>query len=156
FHVTGVQTCALPISAASSQGAVYLGILRGEEDGVTADQQLMIGTNDRRFHSFGVQTLARHEAYVGPVESRLELGLRLHGDVVRRLHTEDPYAMRGGRLERADGPRETTLDSLTEAQALAVHAHEDLRYGRFHVLPGFRVEAVRTAAGSPATGTVDP
>src|SRR5690606_40668420 len=84
FHVTGVQTCALPISAASSQGAVYLGILRGEEDGVTADQQLMIGTNDRRFHSFGVQTLARHEAYVGPVESRLELGLRLHGDVVRR------------------------------------------------------------------------
>lgn len=138
------------------QGAVFLGILRGSEDGVTADQQLMIGTNDRTFHNFGLQSTARHQGWLGSVESRLELGLRLNGNLVRRLHTEHPYEMRDGALVRIDGRTETQVDSLTVAQALAAHVHEDLRFGRLHVLPGMRLEVVRSWAGAPGEGPVDP
>lgn len=139
----------------AGQAAVYVGILQGTEDSVSADHTLLIGTNDRSFHSYGVQTVARHGVGTGAVRSELELGLRLHGDQVRRLHTEEPWVMRGGRLEQA-GQEDTTLHSLAEAQALAAHVHEDLRLGRLHLLPSGRLEIIRTAVGTPGQGTGDP
>ena len=38
----------------SGQGAVFLDVLKGEQDSST-DQRLLIGTNDRQFHSYGWQ-----------------------------------------------------------------------------------------------------
>ena len=135
------------------QGAVYMAILRGEEDSASADQQLWIGTNDRSFHSYGLQSDLRWTVVGDTVESVFETGFRLHGDDVLRLHTEDPYDMRDGAPERAEGDRVTTTDSDATARALSLHAHEDLGIGRVHVLPGARVEVVQTAlqdVGGPA------
>ena len=129
---------------AGGQAAVFLAILRGEEDSSTPAQQLMVGTNDRRFHAFGVQSSARWERNAEHVGSTLEAGVRLHGDVVDRLHTEDPHEMRSGRLEDSGDPDLTTVDSRATAEALAVFIHEDLRLGRVHVLPGARMETIRT------------
>lgn len=135
------------------QGAVYMAILRGEEDSASADQQLWIGTNDRRYHAYGVQSDLRWTVVGDTVESVFETGVRLHADDVLRLHTEDPYDMRGGRPQRATGDRVTTTDSDAAARALALHAHEDLGIGRVHLLPGARLEVVQTSlqdAGGPA------
>lgn len=123
------------------QAAVYLAILRGEED--TTDQVLRVGTNARTFHSFGVQSTAAWTVPGETVSSRLELGARLHGDHVKRLHSEVGHGMKGGELVDLGEGTETTLDSIASAQALAVHAHEDLRIGELHLLPGARLEVVR-------------
>jgi len=123
----------------SGQAAVYMAWLRGEED---TDSGLRIGTNDRRFHSFGVQSTAAWSRPGEDLSSRLELGVRLHMDHVRRLHTEVDHGMVEGVLQPA-GEQVTTLDSVATAQALALHAHEDLRIRNLHVLPGARVEVVR-------------
>ena len=141
----------------SGQAAVFLAILRGEEDTATTDQQLMIGTNDRRFHAFGVQSTARWEVNTERVGSTLEAGARLHGDIVDRLHTEDPHEMRGGRLTDGGGPDLTTMDSRATAEALAVFVHEDLRLGGVHVLPGARLETIRTQldVAADSAGAVD-
>jgi Fe(3+) dicitrate transport protein len=128
----------------TGQAAVFLAILRGEEDTSTADQQLMIGTNDRTFHAFGVQSAARWEVNQEKVGSTFEAGVRLHGDIVDRLHTDDPHEMRSGRLQDSGDPDLTTMDSRATAEALALFVHEDLRLGRVHVLPGARVETIRT------------
>jgi Fe(3+) dicitrate transport protein len=128
----------------SGQAAVFLAILRGEEDSATADQQLMIGTNDRSFHAFGVQSTARWEVNTERVGSALEAGARLHGDIVDRLHTEDPHEMRAGRLTDSGDADLTNMDSRATAEALAVFVHEDLRIGGVHLLPGARLEAIRT------------
>lgn len=128
----------------TGQGAVFLSILRGEEDSSTAEQQLMIGTNDRRFHAGGLQSLLRWEIPGEAVGNELEAGLRLHVDDVSRLHTEDPHDMVSGRLVPTGDPRETLLDSRAGAQALAAHVHDDLRLGSTHVIPGARLEVVRT------------
>ncbi len=124
--------------------AVYADILRGEADSSSAGEVLQVGTNDRSFHSFGLQTVAHWRATAGPVRSQLELGLRLHGDVVDRLHTEDPFDMRAGTLVPTGGDRLTLLDTVSFAQALAAHVHEDLAIGPLRLLPGVRVEVVRT------------
>ncbi len=126
------------------QGAVFLAILRGEEDSQSPDQQLMIGTNLRRFHSAGVQSTVAWSLPGEAVSSRLELGLRLHQDLVWRLHSEDAHEMRSGELVDAGDEVVVTRDSQAVAQALALHAHEELRIGQVHLLPGARLEVVRT------------
>ena len=135
----------LQLADPAGQSAVYLGILRGEEDSATDDQNLIIGTNDRRFHSFGVQSQARWRQYGETWSSTLTGGVRLHGDIVDRLHTEAPMAMRQGQLASIGADTETTLDSHATARALAAHLHEDLRLGGLHLLPGARLEVVQTA-----------
>jgi Fe(3+) dicitrate transport protein len=127
------------------QSAVYTAILRGEEDSTTEDQVLLIGTNDRRFQNVGLQSTARWSAYGDRASSTLEGGVRLHFDDVHRLHTEDPYDMLGGELVRRDEPTQTTTDSQAQALALAAHLHEDLNFGDWNVLPGVRMEVVRTS-----------
>jgi Fe(3+) dicitrate transport protein len=130
----------------AGQAAVFTAILRGEEDSATSDQTLQIGTNDRRYHSFGLQSVARWRTSTAKVASQLELGLRVHGDVVDRLHTEDPFLMRSGALVPEGGPTATTLDAHTGALALAAHVHEDLGIGPLRLLPGLRAEVIRTTA----------
>lgn len=138
------------------QPGVYLAILRGEEDSLTPDQTLQIGTNDRTFHNGGLQSTLRVESDGEKVGNRLEVGVRAHVDAVRRLHTEDPFAMTSGSLVATGADTLVLLDSVTEARALAAWIHDDLELGPVHLVPGFRYELIRTAAGTPETGVVDP
>lgn len=126
-------------------GSIYLGILRGDEDSVTNGQRLRIGTNDRHLTAFGVQSNARWRVRTDRIDSQLDAGVRIHGDVVGRVHTEIPYDMIGGELHVA-GVQQTTLDSFATATAVAMHLHEDLQIGGTHLLPGVRSETVWTTS----------
>ncbi len=133
------------LQSPEGERAVFLAILRGDEDSTSPAQRLQIGTNDRQFASTGVQSRLRWRADVPGVTSRFEAGVRLHHDRVRRLHTEDPHDMRSGRLVPAEAPELTLLDSDTRATALAAYVHEDLELGgRVHLVPGLRVESIGT------------
>ena len=37
---------------------------------------------------------------MAPLRSRLEVGIRVHGDVVNRVHSEQPYRMVAGEMQR--------------------------------------------------------
>jgi Fe(3+) dicitrate transport protein len=142
--------------ASGGQAEVYMAILEGEEDSSSADQLLMKGSNDRDFQSYGVQTVAHHRMGEGAIMNELELGLRLHIDQVRRLHTESPYEMTAGQLVAADGETVSTLDSHNSAHAVAAHLHNDLSLGPLRILPGLRYERIQTASGTTGTGPIDP
>lgn len=135
------------------QAAVFLDILRGDEDTTTSEQILLRGTNHRTFHNGGVQGRVEVRTGEGQVENTLELGARIHQDWVHRDHDEEPWAMMGGLLERADGPIETTTDRYSVAQALAVHVHDRLRLGRVELVPGMRTEVVQTREDDVLNGT---
>ena len=141
----GLDVHGLMQEPVSGQSAVFLDILRGDEDSVTEEQALQIGTNLRHFHSFGVQSRVNWTLQTQRVDNTLELGVRLHGDHVQRLHTEDSHWMQSGSLVATETPTDTTLDSIAQAHALAAHAHNELAVGAFRVLPGVRLEAVRTS-----------
>lgn len=134
----------------SGLGAVYLAILRGEADSSSDDERLLIGTNDRRFYSGGLQSVARWQLGADePVGARAEFGVRVHHDAVARLHTEDAYDMRDGVLVSSGLDTVTNVDLDTTATALAAHTHWDIRMRRLHVEPGLRVEHVRTTYDNP-------
>lgn len=139
---------------AFGQAGVYQAILRGEADTASPDQVLMIGTNDRRFHAFGVQSVATWSVAGDRLASKLETGLRLHGDLVDRVHTEDPTAMTDGALVPTGDARLVLLDQQSAAFALAAHVAEDLMIGDLRVLPGVRVEAIRGIATDAGAATV--
>lgn len=131
---------------AGGQAGVYQAILRGDVDSGSDAQLLKITTNDRRFHAFGVQSVGAWSVAGDTVASKLEVGVRLHGDVVDRLHTSVLHAMTGGHLVATDAAPIVALDSLTTAFAAAGHVQEDLLIGDLRLLPGARVEAIRGTA----------
>ncbi|MEE2750108.1 MAG: TonB-dependent receptor, partial [Myxococcota bacterium] len=141
----GTDLHALLQKEPGGQAEVLLAILRGEENSETPGQLLQIGTNEREFHSYGLQTTARWrmEPMGENVRSVLEGGVRIHGDHVRRLHTEDPHAMLEGVLEATGTETITMLDSEATAHALALHLHEELSIRDLHIFPGARLEVVR-------------
>lgn len=140
----------------AGQAAVFEAILRGEEDSASPEQTIQLGTNDRTFHSGGVQSVARIRVVKGAVTSQTEIGLRLHYDEVRRLHTEDPFDMQSGRMVATGGGTLTLLDSHTTALAFAGHVHEDLGIGPVRLIPGARVEVIRTTSEDGAAEPQDP
>lgn len=144
-------------SSGDGAAAVYLALLDGTRDSADASQQLMIGTNDRRFTSGGVLAVAHHRAAGRGWSHALEVGLKAELDDAWRLHTQDPYDLVQGRpIPVADAETEVTLDAATEAFAVAPHVSEDLALGPLHLQPGARLEVVRAASGTRETGPVDP
>ena len=127
----------------SGQSAIYSAILRGEEDTSSQDQQLIIGTNARTYHSAGVQGLGRWDTKNDKVQSSLQWGFRIHGDQVERLHTEDPFAMTAGHLSPIDEETVTATQNLGSTLAFSAHVHEELGLGPIRLLPGLRLEVIR-------------
>ena len=143
----------------SGQGAVYLAVLRGEESSTTEGQRLQIGTNDRQFHSFGVQSAMRWQWYGDKMSSSFDAGVRLHGDNVTRVHSEQSYNMVAGEIpsvQLVDNSNVILLDSFATARALAVYAYEDFQYGKVHLFPSSRVEVVRGQREDEGMEAADP
>jgi len=127
----------------AGQAAVYSAILRGEADSSNADEALLIGTNTRTFHAYGAQLLTRWRFTGERVQSNLEVGFRLHGDRIERAHTEQPFAMTSGVLV-PDGDDRPTTDNIGQALAFSAHVQEDFKIGPVRIVPGLRLEVVRT------------
>jgi Fe(3+) dicitrate transport protein len=128
----------------AGQAAVYFAVLRGDEDSESPEQALMLGTNEREFHSGGGQFMLHWRRERGRLAHELELGVRVMHDRVRRQHWEDAWLMRSGTLVREGSESETTAEELETATALALHAQETLRLGPVWLIPGLRMELIRT------------
>ncbi|MCO4770973.1 MAG: TonB-dependent receptor [Deltaproteobacteria bacterium] len=147
----GPDLHGLLLGGESGQGAVYMGILRGEQDSEGADQNLLIGTNLRRFHAGGVQARARWRAQIGPVRNELEVGVRVHRDQIARTHDEAAYGMRDAEPVALEEPVVITENRHT-ATALAAHVTDELAIGPLRVLPGVRLEVIGTRAVDELVG----
>jgi Fe(3+) dicitrate transport protein len=134
------QLLARPAAGAN---AVYYAILTGQADSSSPEEQLVLGTNDRKFTSEGVQSTLAARRRTGPVAHELAAGLRLHFDRADRRRTEDAYDMVSGALVRADRPRELVLDTRADTLALATFVEERARYRRLDATLGARLEVIR-------------
>ena len=148
FHDAGAPSVA-EVLADPTGGVrqVYYDVLTGADDSFDESTWLRIGTNDRSFVSQGLQSRFRH-VYQGEAWSnRLDAGLRLHHDQIERLHTEEPFAVRSGQLERArpGDPPIVTADNLGQAVALAGYVSDQLSWDRLTVAPGLRLESIWTS-----------
>ena len=110
----------------------------------SADDDLLIGTNDRDFRSSGLQSRLRWGLAGGRFKHELEAGIRLHSDRIHRLHDELSYDVNNGQLVRNQVPRAITADNTGRAEALALWLRDEMVSGRWTLAPGLRIEAVRT------------
>jgi Fe(3+) dicitrate transport protein len=117
------------------------------------DGAVLIGPNHRTYAAHGVAGLGRFafetplgtgDAVAGPVhlQQRIEAGLRLHQDQIRRDHREQGFFVIGDGLID-DGRGETvTADNAAAASAIAAYVADELRVGPVVVVPGVRVEGI--------------
>ncbi len=126
----------------SGQEAVYYAVLTGAQDSTNEDQKLLVGLNDRKFVSQGVQSDLEWELQGDKVKHRISFGLRLHYDEIDRNHTERSYNMQNGHLV-SDGLGKTQT-ALEEASSLAFAGYlkYELEWNRLKIVPGFRYEKI--------------
>jgi len=122
--------------------AVYYAILSGQADSSSPEETLILGTNDRRFTSQGVQSTLTLERITGELHHHLDAGLRLHFDRADRRRFEDGYDMVSRMLVRDARPRALVLDTRADTMALAAFAESTVRWRRFEVSAGLRFELI--------------
>ena len=120
----------------------YYGVLTGEIDSGSPAEYLWVGPNDRTFTSQGLQSTLTTSAKTGPIQHKVEAGLRLHNDVIYRHHTEDAYLMSGGTLIHAEEATLTSEYNRDESYAIAGHVTDALTLDRLTVTPGIRTELI--------------
>jgi len=128
----------------AGNNAIFFSVLRGDSDSSSSAEELLIGTNDRRFVSQGLQSVVHGETARWPGKHDFRVGVRLHQDQADRRHSEDPFAMVGGELMPMGGT-EITTDSLAMANAAATFAQDEITMGPLALTLGSRVELVSTS-----------
>ncbi len=134
--------------------AAYLAVLQGRADSSVDEDRILKGSNDRSLANTGVSNTGHWRIATDIFENELEFGLRWHTDDVMRLHTQQAFDVRDGRLIQSDGLVETTLNSHTSATAIALHLHDDFRIGKLSLLPGIRHERISTQAENEETHSI--
>ena len=127
------------------RNALSLGALRGDIDTTSDAQTILIGPNDRRFVSQGVQTEVHAATKTGPVAHRFTYGVRAHYDEIVRKHTQDGFVVRGGQLVPDGRVTELTADNTASTHALALWAVDAMTFGPVTVTPGVRLEAIHAS-----------
>ena len=122
--------------------SLFYSILTGQTDSTSPEEQLILGTNDRRFVSQGIQTRFATERTTGPLAHHLDAGVRIHFDRADRRRFEDGYDMVSGTLVRSDRLRATVLDSRAETIALATFVEDKIHYKRLEITAGARLELI--------------
>ena len=132
---------AILTSPDAGNNPIFYDILTGQSDTTSPAEELLLGTNDRRFVSQGIQSSIHSKRELWPGKHEITAGLRLHHDQAERLHSEDAYAMASGSL-MAVAPTVVTNDSLAQARAAAAFAQDKVEVGPVVITAGSRVEMV--------------
>lgn len=153
--IRGVDISDVLAHPETPRNAIYRGNLTGEVDTQDASQAILVGPNNRKFVSQGVQMQARIAGKTGPIQHQVTYGVRAHNDEIVRLHTQDGFLMTSGELV-SDGRRtETTADNKAQTIALAMWAVDAMTFGPVTITPGVRVEAIHAAYRDNRTGRHD-
>ena len=133
--------------------AVYYDVLTGAQNTSSADEQIFLIDNDRRFVSQGGQTALRVSAETGPLRHAVELGVRFHQDEIDREHTEHGYLMLDRTLVgNGDGPQLVTANEGW-AFAFAGYLVYGLEVAGLTLSPGIRTEVIKTRFDDALAGT---
>ncbi len=115
-------------------------VLRGEAAG-----ELLYRNNDRSYYAAGLDTVATLTFETGEASHRMDIGLRLHQDEVRRFQRDDTFVQdaSGAILERRNGVPGGGGNREEEARALAAFVQDTITLGAWTLVPGLRYERVR-------------
>lgn len=135
------------------QTGLYHQILRGQQDSLLPDQALLIGTNDRRYVSQGLQLHGSGAFSFFGIGNEIEVGARIHNDQIERLHDEEGFLMTRGVLVPDGQGRSDIVSNVGGAWSGAAFIHDSISWGGLLITPGFRFELIRTSFENRLDGT---
>ncbi len=135
--------------------ARYLEVLRGDAPRATDGETLLVGPNDRRFESMGLQTVLRYRPVTWKIAHKIELGARVHADSIRRDHSEQGFDITQEGPVSLGEPTEITSANSASTLALAGHVVDAATLGPVTLTAGARVEAIRGEYTDDLTGRRD-
>ncbi len=135
----------------SSAAAIYYAVLTGA-DSSSPEDELILGTNDRTFLSQGIDSRVSAERTWRGMFHLLDAGVRVHRDRADRRRYEDVLRMQDGALVASDRPRELVLDNRAATTAVALHAQDQVRWGRVELSAGARLELIGFGFDDHMTG----
>ena len=131
------------VLAAPNRFARQYDLIVGAADSIPTDSQTLdITNNDRVYTSKGIQATAVGAGHIGALGHQLTLGLRLHGDEVKRDHRPRGYLMQGGELVWDELDRPTKIRNRADTLAFAVFASEELGWHNLTLTLGLRFEHI--------------
>lgn len=110
----------------------------------SSDLPLNVRANNRSYAVRGIQaTFGFRSEKARAAAHALEIGVRIHADEEDRLQWDDAYRMDGGGMVRiSEGTPGTQANRLNEARAVALFVQDEIRLGRWALVPGLRYETV--------------
>ena len=116
-------------------------ILNGSSD--TAPGSIQLRSNKREYFSRGLQVGLNFSGMIGSSLHDLEFGIRLHEDEEDRLQRNSNYSQNNGELTLDDlGILGNAGNRVQQAQALAIHIHDNIQLGDWTLSPGLRYEDI--------------
>ncbi|OUR96949.1 hypothetical protein A9Q84_11475 [Halobacteriovorax marinus] len=142
----GIKISEVIDDPSSGVNQYYYDILRGVEDtsANNGSDLLVIGDNDRRYLSTGIQTELNYFIDDGlNNEHEISLGLRYHKDQVKRHHTENLFNMKDSALVSSDVATRSTTKNKDSSTAITLFLQDEIQIGDLKVQIGGRVEKVK-------------
>ncbi len=121
--------------------ADVLAVFRGEAD--SPEGALQNRHNARDYYAAGVQVTGTYRAATGPVSHELQASLRYHQDEEDRFQNRELFTQINGALVPAGvTPPGSQANRVQDAEAVSGFVQDTMRWGRFSLTPGLRVEHI--------------
>jgi Fe(3+) dicitrate transport protein len=124
-------------------------LLNGDRDGAGPEENLILGNNDRRYLSQGIQLVSRFDLAGDEFSNDLSIGVRIHRDYVKRNHTEKTAEMKSGHLSYLPDSLKQTSLTHDESRAFTAFADNEFSIGNFVLSTGLRIELVKNISHDP-------
>jgi Fe(3+) dicitrate transport protein len=118
-----------------------LSTLRSERSGT-----LKIKNNARTYYTYGVESNLTHKMDMGQTKHKIDLGIRVHYDQIRRLQNATTYTQdANGNITSSTTTRlGDDGNKLQSTYATTVNASDAIKNGKFTFTPGIRVEYINS------------
>jgi len=128
-------------TALANQGGADFACLRGEN---SANCTLRLRNNNRTYYMYGIQSNLNHKTQIGNTKHEIEFGVRYHYDQIRRKQWDETFTQRpGGAIDSvAVAARGDDGNRTQQTGAIALHAQDAIKYGKFTFTPGIRMEFI--------------
>jgi Fe(3+) dicitrate transport protein len=128
----------------SGNNALFYQILTGQSDSNFEYEKIILGDNQRKYYSQGIQSELYIYQEIFDVKHAFNIGFRFHQDQIQRRHTTDAFAMTSGKLVN-DGSATVAAFEGTNTEkttAISVFFKDTMTLGALDLTLGLRGEFI--------------
>ncbi len=132
--------------------AGFYQILTGERDTESEYEKIILGDNNRKYYSQGIQSELYLDIELAGLVHEFNLGFRYHQDQIKRRHTEDSFVMQDALLTSDGSATVATSTNLEKTDAVSVFFKDRIFWQDLEMTFGLRGEFFESSYQNQAPG----